>query len=908
MTNCLKFVQTICKKKWLRFCHGCLVRYYSTGSCLCINEEDGQQYRQASKSKNCEGCGVYCSNIYQHKCYHSQCRTCAQFIKQGIDLFSHRCVVQETRKTPNILKYSDDGWVDEGISRSKCLWVYDIEACLVLQEEERGKALDNIYTTDSDGYFEVDHEDTLKFYTADRYHQVTNLIVYKNVFHGQVKKTRDINVFIRDMIQNENDGYNIVLAHNASGYDSRHIFDALTKYVDKSSVKPITKGGKIMRIQVNNTIFQDSMLHVVGSLKSLANDYLKNHPDGLQLSKGYFPHLFNKAENYSYNGLIPDKKYFDLAFTVTDQTAYNEFHEWYAQQQDKVWDFNTELEKYCINDVECLAEIVKMHHSLCMKVVGDYEPDIAFSPWQSTTAAGYVHSLFLRLQAKRLAITKETPVEQIEELAKNNWAVLTLPEYHFARKALRGGRTEIRKFYHKGPIKDLDIQSEYPFCQLTKTMQVCDQEIPVLYPTGYPTIEIFDPAYYPCSLASHCDTYCQCLLSDKMRLKNKKLHIEFKNPEQQHPHEYIASFFGIIMVDVTPPTNLYHPVLPYFDPLQKKCTFSLQPLIAQTFCCVELQLAIKKGYTVTKIYRADRYKASPSNWTGLLGELYKLKMYNSQKAPDIETQDRFKQTYKEKFNIDITFTDWDKRPAAKKTGKILINSGWGKHAESSTHEKMTFVQHEDYNQSKIFCQDLQTKQKTLKQFIVTENETIFRYNEQETSANAQQHLHTTYIPCAVFVPMYGRLMLYNHLDKLGERVLMCDTDSIKYIDIPGEYQIQEGDCLGDWEDEGPSEEFVALCPKSYGQKPLNGTPWFKCKGVNLRRAHEKIFNFEQAKQVLLHGKKIHVPQMSFDYSFTNGIRTRHYDKLIKFDPTILKGNYNSTNYQLYPFGYNNVCE
>ena len=904
VTNVTKFIQQQRNTKWVKFCQICCVIYYNTASCHCKHpDNETRPARKPLLAENCQGCGQYVSNKYQHKCFHSQCRTCAQYIKKGIDLFSHRCVVQDTRNKPPILKYSDDNWKDSGNNRSKCLWVYDIEACLVLQEEERGKQLDNIYNTDQDGYFQTDEEGTLQFYTQDRFHQVPNLIVYKNVFHGQVKITRDINIFIRDMLELENDGHNIVLAHNASGYDSRQIFDAILRYKDRNNIQLTAKGGKILRMQIDNTIFQDSMLHVVGSLKSLANDYLKNHPDGLQLSKGYFPHLFNKAENYSYSGSIPDKKYFDIAFTVGDQKAYDEFHTWYDSQQNIEWNFNHELEKYCINDVECLAEIVKMHHSLCMQVLNNYDQDIAFSPWQSTTAAGYVHSLFLRLQAKRLNITKETSVEEIQSLAETNWAVLTLAEYTFARKALRGGRTEIRKFYYKGPIKDLDIQSEYPFCQLTKTMQLCDEEIPVLYPVGYPTIEIFDTNYYPCWRPFHLNTLCECSLYDKQHNQNKKNRIQYMNPETQHPHDYISTFFGIIMVDVYPPNNLYHPVLPHFDPVQKKCTFSLEPLIGQTFCSVELQLAIKKGYTVTKIYRADRYKSAPSNWIGLLGELYKLKMYNSQKAPDQETQDRFKETYKTKFNIDIDFNDWDKRPAAKKTGKILINSGWGKHAETSNHEKILVLSHNDQTQGKQFYEDLYNKEKQLAQYIPAETETIFKYNERQTSSNAQKHLHTTYLPCAVFVPMYGRLMLYNHLDKLGERVLMCDTDSIKYIDIPNLYQIKEGDCLGDWEDEGPSEEFVALCPKSYGQKPTGGIPWFKCKGVNLRRAHEKIFNFEQAKQLLLHGKKITVPQMSFDYSFTKGIRTRHYDKLIKFDPSILKGKYNPTNHQLYPFGH-----
>jgi len=211
-----------------------------------------------------------------------------------------------------------------------------------------------------------------------------------------------------------------------------------------------------------------------------------------------------------------------------------------------------------------------------MKVVGDFCPDIAFSPWQSTTAAGYVHSLFLRYQSKKLAITKETTLEEIETKAQNEWAVLTLQEYHFARKALRGGRTEIRKFYYNGPIKDLDIQSEYPYCQLTKTMQVCDEEIQVLYPTGYPLIEIFDIQHYPCYIPTHQQEQCSCDFDTKLKLTHPKLKILLE-PVPPNLHDYIQNFFGILMVDVYPPKDLYHPVLPHFDPIQKKCTFSLEP-------------------------------------------------------------------------------------------------------------------------------------------------------------------------------------------------------------------------------------------------------------------------------------------------------------------------------------------
>lgn len=650
------------------------------------------------------------------------------------------------------------------------------------------------------------------------------------------------------------------------------------------------------------------MLHLVGSLKSLANDYLKDRDDGLEMDKGYFPHLFNKAENYGYVGDIPDRKYFDLAFVINDENGYNDFNTWYESQKGKVWNFQTELEKYCINDVECLAEIVKSHHEICIDLLKDYDEDLAISPWSKTTAAGYVHMLSVKDQTKRMGIHDKMTVDEIENLANDNWAVLTNVEYYFARSALRGGRTEIRKFYHNGIVKDLDIQSEYPYCQMAKQMEICGEKIDVLYPVGAPTIEVFDPKYFPCNYCGfNPEKICDCKLERKRNVVNLRWKVkEMMELNSDEMKNYINNFFGFIMVDVQPPKKLYHPVLPTFDREQKKCVFGLEKIEKTCFCSVELQLAMKKGYVVTKIYRADRYKAAPSKWRGLLGVLYKLKMYNSGKAPEnIEDRERIKNFYKNEFDMDITFDRWGKRPAAKKTAKILCNSGWGKHAETMDPGKNLIVNEslQMRDQTLAFYESLQSKTKILKQFNTVGENMMFRYTDVRSNKNSKPFLHTKYVPCAVFVPMYGRLMLYNHLDKLGERVLMCDTDSIKYTFEEGGYDIKQGDCLGDWEDEGDSCEFVALCPKSYGQKGMDGKSWFKCKGVNLKRSHGDIFNFDVAKKVLMEGKQIVVPQMTFDYTLGSGMRTRHYEKLIKFDAGILKGDYNPENYQLYPFGY-----
>ena len=57
---------------------------------------------------------------------------------------------------------------------------------------------------------------------------------------------------------------------------------------------------------------------------------------------------------------------------------------------------------------------------------------------------------------------------------------------------------------------------------------------------------------------------------------------------------------------------------------------------------------------------------------------------------------------------------------------------------------------------------------------------------------------TVYIAC--FTTSHARLMLYNKLDYLKEKVLYFDTDSIIYVDN-GTKNVKTGDMLGNMTDE-----------------------------------------------------------------------------------------------------------
>ncbi len=76
-----------------------------------------------------------------------------------------------------------------------------------------------------------------------------------------------------------------------------------------------------------------------------------------------------------------------------------------------------------------------------------------------------------------------------------------------------------------------------------------------------------------------------------------------------------GKFFGLAKVDITPPKKLYIPVLP--DNSNGKLLFHLNEMKEKTFSSIELQLALKNGYKITKIYSAlayQKYKGLMKNY------------------------------------------------------------------------------------------------------------------------------------------------------------------------------------------------------------------------------------------------------------------------------------------------------
>lgn len=879
-----------------RWCERCSSRFLDQNGHTC-DDEFGNDITTCKKrfvpNKNCSDCGASYNPKTRHRCGMKTCKFCNLYFSMD-KLSSHRCPLWK-----NFSKHPASFLPHKAPpdNKSYSVWVYDIESCLVPVPD----ASNLKFLSDNDGNFVLDEEGDVVTMTVTRQEQVPNLVCFRNLFdhEGDTLVVKSIEDFVTYMF-NYNGGRNICLAHNASGYDSRIVFNALLKHVGNSiNIKPILRGGKFMRLEVQNLIFLDTMLHLKGRLKDLAADFF---PHDASSSKGYFPHLFNTSENQNYIGPIPAREYFDLSFSCKDDKELDEFNEWYDSYGDAPWNFQTELVTYCKQDVEVLVRIARLYHDLCVENIGAFDSDLAISPWLHPTSAGYVHQLFIRYTSKMMELDPED-IENTDKAAADNWCALHPEEYYFDRAALRGGRTDIRKFHHYIPdpawdvgerISYVDVVSMYPFVQVANE-----------YPVGPPIIKVYDDAFYPCYEHFYSPiTGCICHITTRRRRLNRFLTVV------EHAHQptksYLFTFFGTICCDMIPPSDLYHPVLVHYDQKNKKCVASLEPIEKGVFTSVEFQAALAQGYVVGKVYRIHEYKHRPSLWHGLLEELYKMKLYNSGEIGE-EDGIRLKRAYKERFDMDIDPSRFANRPAVKQTFKILFNSAWGKHAETVDHAQSVIFDEIDSDAISGFIQTVTDNTLSVSSFNTFSNFTLFRYIENRVKV--RPNLHKGYLPAALFVPAYGRLLLLEQLSKLDERVLMHDTDSIVYVKVPGTYDPPTSDIWGDWEIDKFEKkhdgivEFVALGPKTYGLRGKDDYSTFKCKGVSIKRAHKDLLNFSVARDILLYSDVVSLPQYTFTYHLGNNIYAWNYLKDISFNEDQLKGVYDTATRQLWPLGH-----
>ena len=122
-------------------------------------------------------------------------------------------------------------------------------------------------------------------------------------------------------------------------------------------------------------------------------------------------------------------------------------------------------------------------------------------------------------------------------------------------------------------------------------------------------------------------------------------------------------------------------------------------------------------------------------------------------------------------------------------------------------------------------------------------------NEEEYQRGFKQNVFI-----AAFTTSYARLKLYEALEKLDDRVLYYDTDSVIYKTKAGQEKLPLGDYLGEFTDETDGDPIVEFCSggaKNYGYLTRGGKVACKVRGFTLNYETKQVLNFYTMRENIL---------------------------------------------------------
>ncbi|XP_029975791.1 uncharacterized protein LOC115408984 [Salarias fasciatus] len=451
------------------------------------------------------------------------------------------------------------------------------------------------------------------------------------------------------------------------------------------------------------------------------------------------------------------------------------------------------------------------------------------------------------------------------------------PEPLSPRQALYGGRTSaLRLWYTAGAgesVHYVDVTSLYPYVNSS-----------CAYPLGHPTV----------------------------------IHKDFDDPQ---------NYFGLIRAVVNPPQGLSHPVLPYKSS-RGKLLFTLCRTCAEinnqmTLCnhdenaCAltgvwvtpEFNKALELGYKVAKIIEVWHFsKRSDSVFVGYVHTFLKGKQEASgypADAVDQESRDRYIQQYKLEQGIQLDADRIRFNPALRSVCKLALTCFWGKMAERPNLKQTSIVSDPAQFFSYLFSGKYQ-----IKYFSFLNNDAaLVQWNYNERCVVPPGRTYNVFV--AAFTTAYGRLKLYSYLERLQEKVLYTDTDSIVYLLKDGDTPLELGNYLGDLTDELSGDtisEFVAAGPKTYAYQTKNAKKVvMRVKGITQTRDFSDKVSFDSARELvegylrIQRSDSIDIPQQNIirdkrgfllkNSSFTKKLRIVYDKRKLSHDGTSV------------PFGY-----
>ena len=344
----------------------------------------------------------------------------------------------------------------------------------------------------------------------------------------------------------------------------------------------------------------------------------------------------------------------------------------------------------------------------------------------------------------------------------------------------------------------------------------------------------------------------------------------------QPTDQNIRSYFGLALVDILPPSELFHPVLPVRSggkltfPLCVACVKEQQacPMLERswvchhtdrermlrgTWCTPEIQKALEVGYTMIKVYevwhfpeeqqRSGLFKDYVNTWLKIKQESAGWPRWCTTE----DTKQKYLRQYWEHEGIQLDRTSIQKNPGRKATAKLMLNSFWGKFGERPN--KLCTVAIRSPSQLYEYLFDPVFDVSTLR--LCTEDVLELVYTHTRDNVES---ITKTNIFVAAFTTCWARLKLYSYLQQLQRQVLYYDTDSVIYKWAPGLPKVETGDYLGEMTDELEGDviqEFVSGGAKNYGYKTRGDKTECKVRGFTLNTRGSAVLNYDTMKANIL---------------------------------------------------------
>jgi hypothetical protein len=348
-------------------------------------------------------------------------------------------------------------------------------------------------------------------------------------------------------------------------------------------------------------------------------------------------------------------------------------------------------------------------------------------------------------------------------------------------------------------------------------------------------------------------------------------------------------YFGIAKVKVLPPHDLLHPVLPL--KINGKLKFVLcfkcakeenntfcncsdnERALSGTFCTPELEMALNKGYKILCTHEVlhwpenEKYDFESKKggiFSQYVNTFLKIKQESSDYPSDAisnEQKQKYIQDYLKQEGICLDPSNIQKNPGLRSVAKLALNSLYGKFGQKTLMKK-TKITSDIGDLHDIWRSPLY---KLCDWHILTDNMLGIEYQDAEEFELLSLKSN---VLISAFCTCWARLKLLKVLQKLGDRVLYYDTDSVIFTSGPNDIYTpplgnylgeltnellckdvgctnREGNCEGHW-----IKEFVGCGPKNYAYKLNSGQVLCKVRGFTLNHEGSQVLNFETMKQAL----------------------------------------------------------